>query len=566
MWSGVVSPIVSVWLPLFPIERLKRERATRKDGSIPDKSVPNDRPFALVGSEERGLALTAVNAACFRTGLTPGLGLADARAICPHLLTAPAAPEKDAEALLALARWSARFTPSLNVDGEDGLWLDVAGISHLFGGSRALLAEMERRLAALGFTARLALAETLGAAHALARFGTGSPIIIPQGKIEAALAPLRVEALRLEPDTTSLLRRLGLKRIGQLYDLPRSSLERRFHSRDAAEAVLLRLDQALGRREEPRSPLLPPLHFLARLPFAEPLITHDGIVAGLKHLAAELCADLTEASRGASRVMLVICRADGSTASIEAGLSAPTREAQHLLRLLLDKIETFDAGFGVDLMVLGARGTEPLLPAQTTLAATSGKAKSGLLIDCLANRLGTRVVRRLFPVQSHLPERAQKMRNVFAGLPSWTGPSPRKPPRPAFLFAKPEPVSVLAEIPEGPPVRFTWRRVTRRVIKSEGPERIAPEWWRELARVSNAPEAFASSEGGESQSRTVSLTPLPNLPHKGGGGASDKHASRPRDYYRIEDEDGCRYWIFREGLYQDNTDGMPAWYLHGVFG
>ena len=527
MWSGVVSPIVSVWLPLFPIERCKRERAHRKDGSLPDKFIPDDRPFALVGSEERGLVLTAVNAPCFRTGLAAGLGLADARAICPHLLTAPAAPDKDAGALLALARWSARFSPSLNVDGEDGLWLDAEGIPHLFGGSRVLLAEMERRLTERGFTARLALAETLGGAHAVARFGTGSPMIVPAGKIQAALAPLPVEALRLEPNTTSLLRRLGLKRIGQLYDLPRSSLERRFHSRDAAEAVLLRLDQALGRREEPRPPLLPPLHFLARLPFGEPLITHDGIVAGIKQLVAELETDLARASRGASRVMLVIYRADGSTGWIEAGLSAPTREAQHLLRLLLDKIETFDAGFGVDLMVLGASATEPLLPEQTSLAATSGKARSRLLIDRLANRLGTRVVRRLFPVQSHLPERAQKMRNVFAGLPSWTGPSPRNPPRPAFLFAKPEPVSVVAEIPEGPPVRFTWRRVTRRVMKSEGPERIAPEWWRELPAL-----------------------------RKG----------RPRDYYRIEDEDGCRYWIFREGLYQDNTDGMPAWYLHGVFG
>lgn len=525
MWSGAVSRIVSVWLPLFPIECLKRERASQ-GAPLADK-VPHDRPFALVGNEERRLVLTAVNASCLHVGLLAGFRLADARAICPHLLTAPAAPEKDAETLLALARWSTRFSPSLNVDGEDGLWLDAAGIPHLFGGPRALLAEMERRLAALGFTARIAFAETLGGAYALARFGSASSTMIPTGRIKGALATLPIEALRLEPNTTSLLRRLGLKRIGQLYDLPRASLERRFHSRDAVEAVLLRLDQALGRRDEPRAPLHPPLLFLARLPFAEPLITHDGIVAGLKHLAVELCADLAQANRGASRVALSLYRADGTTASIEAGLSAPTREAQHLIRLLLDRVEAIDAGFGVDLMLLGALATEKLLPEQTTLAATSGKAKAGLLIDRLANRLGTRVVRRLFPTQSHIPERAQKMRAVFAGLPSWTAPGPRKPPRPALLFAKPEPILVLAEIPEGPPVRFTWRRVTRRVIKSEGPERIAPEWWRELPAL-----------------------------RKG----------KPRDYYRIEDEDGGRYWLFREGLYQDSAEGVPAWYLHGVFG
>ena len=492
-------------------------------GSLP--ALPADRPFALVGSENRGLVLTAVNAPSAAIGLLPGGGLADARAICPHLVTAPAAPAKDAAALLALARWCGRFSPTLNVDGDDGLWLDIAGIPHLFGGTIAMLAEMERRLVSLGFTVRLALAETLGGAHALARFGASSPNIIPPGATAQALAPLPVEALRLEAETTSLLRRLGLKRIGQLYNLPRASLERRFHSKEAAAAVLLRLDQALGRRDEPSAPLLPPLHFSARLHFAEPLITHDGVVAGIVHLAASLCTDLTRDGHGASRVRLELYRTDGSVAAIDAGLSAPTREAKHLDRLLQDKVANIDLGFGVDVMVLGALATEPLLPAQTSLAVSNGKAQADLLIDRLANRLGARFVRRLFPVQSHIPEYAQKTKSVFAGPPTWAASTPQKPLRPALLFAKPEPVAVLAEILEGPPVRFTWRRVTRRVVKAEGPERIAPEWWRE----------FLSKE-------------------------------RPRDYYRIEDEDGHRYWLFREGLYRDGGDDMPAWFVHGVFG
>jgi protein ImuB len=515
-----MSRMVSVWLPALPIERLKRIRN--------GKPCPVDRPFALVGSADRGLVLTALNAAALRSGLIPGLGLADARAICPLLLTAPAEPEKDAACLLALARWSSRYSPSLNVDGEDGLWLDVSGVPHLFGGANALLDDMAKRFAHLGFTARLALAETLGGAHALARYGRVSSLIVPQGKIGEALASLPVEALRLAEEIVRLLKRLGLKRIGQLYDLPRASLERRFHSRETAEAVLHRLDQALGRREEPRSPLLPAPDYAARFPFPEPLITHEGVVAGLDHLAEKLCQALNLARRGARRLQLAIYRADGTSAVIDAGLSAPSREPSHLARLFADRVEAVDVGFGVDLMVLAALATEPLLPAQTAFTRREGRERQEPLIDRLASRLSGAAVRRLFSRESHIPERAQETRSALAGASPWSKPSPAKPPRPCLLFAEPEPVDVLAEIPEGPPARFTWRRVTRRVVKAEGPERISPEWWRELVRSSG---------------------------------------SRPRDYYRIEDEDGRRYWVFRAGLYQESdAKDLPTWFLHGVFG
>ncbi|MEZ5827055.1 MAG: DNA polymerase Y family protein [Hyphomicrobiales bacterium] len=517
-----MSRIVSVWLPHLAIERLNRERAAGHGAT--DTAVPDDRPFALVGSETRGLVLAAVNAISTRDGLLPGMGLADARAICPQLLTEPATPEHDAEALLALTRWASRYSPTLNTDGDDGLWLDITGVAHLFGGEAALLDDLAHRLERAGFTARLGLAETLGGAHAFARFANSSPSIVPDGKIADALASFPVEALRLESDVSGLLRKLGLKRISQLCDLPRASLEQRFHSKEVAQAVLLRLDQALGCRAEKRTSLLPLPDFVARLPFAEPLITHDGILAGLDHLAITLCRTLTNAGRGARRVVLWAARADGSTATIEAGLSAPSRAPFHLVRLLKDKIEDIDMGFGVDLMTLAALATEPLLPSQTSLSDAAEDARPETLIDTIANRLGAGAVRRLFPRASHVPERAQSLRNAFAGLPAWTDDAPPKPPRPPLLLTRPEPLSVLAEIPEGPPARFTWRRVSRRVVKAEGPERIAPEWWR----------ALLSNE-------------------------------RPRDYYRIEDEDGCRYWVFREGLYQEGADGPPCWFLHGVF-
>ena len=539
-----MSRFVSILLPHLPIERLQRERAANHTAPLED-----DRPLALVGNAERGLVISAVNAAGLREGLFPGLGLADARAICPTLLTLPAAPKQDREVLLDLARWaSCRYSPSLNEDGDDGLWLDITGVPHLFGGERALLADLAGRLARAGFTARLALAETLGAAHALARYARSSSIIVPQGEIEAALAPLPVEALRFEPEIVTLLKRLGLKRIGQLYALPRTSLERRFHAKETAEAVLLRLDQALGRRNEPRVPLLPAPDFVARLPFPEPLITHDGVTGALDHLTSALCAKLARAGRGCRRLALWVARADGSSTVIEAGLSAPSREPSHLLRLIEDKVETLDMGFGVDLLSLAALVTETLAPAQTSLAEANGKTGPEALIDRLINRLGARSVRRLLPKASHIPELAQSLRSALAGPSFWPEPALPKPPRPPLLFTRPEPLTVLAEIPEGPPARFTWRHVTRRVTKAEGPERIAPEWWRIPSPSKGALPANQAD-------------PLPSPPPFRG-----REKARPRDYYRIEDENGHRYWVSREGLYQENAGGAPGWYLHGVFG
>jgi protein ImuB len=503
--------MISVWLPLLPLERLKR-----------DRSVPDDRPFALVGQAERGLLLTAINARSESEGLFTGQALADARAICPRLLTAPADPAQDARALLALARWAGRYSPHRNGDGLDGLRLEITGIPHLFGGEAALLADLATRLAGLGFTARLALAPTLGAAHALARFARAPRTIVPPGKMRAALAALPIEALRLAPPIVSLLKRLGLKRIGQLYDLPRASLQHRFPAKDAAEAVLLRLDQALGTKEEPSRPLLPAPCHVAQAAFPEPLITAEGVAASLDRLAATLCATLMRKQAGAKRVRLAIHRSDGSVIEIEAGFSAPARDPQHLLLLLQDKVANLDVGFGIELMRLEAHVVEPLPLAQTTLVEPQRKESAATLVDRLANRLRPQAVQRLLLAQSHVPERAQTSRSAIACASSW-GVLPTKPPRPPLLLSDPEPLDVVAEIPEGPPARFIWRRVTRRVVKAEGPERIAPEWWRETQ-------------------------------------------ARPRDYYRIEDDDGRRYWVFREGLYRESAGDLPRWYLHGVFG
>ena len=307
------------------------------------------------------------------------MGLADARAICPHLLTLPSAPDRDEATLRALARLCVRYSPTLNTCGDDGLWLDITGVPHLFGGEAELLASIAQVFRSLGFSAQLALAPTLGAAHALARFGREIRIIVPDGGVDAALQHLPVEALRLDPDVTRLLKRLGLKRIGQLYELPRASLERRFHSKDAAEAVLLRLDQARGTKQEKRAPLFPPRRYEAALAFAEPLVSHEGIITVLELITADLCQKLARGRMGARKLKLRIDRADGSCTEIEAGLSAPSREFPHLLRLLQEKLANLDMGFGVDRMGLAAFVAEPLPLTQVSLRRGAREIIAGAL-------------------------------------------------------------------------------------------------------------------------------------------------------------------------------------------
>ena len=527
-------------------------------------AAPDDRPFALVATGAHGVTITAVNRRAGAEGVRVSQSLADARAALPGLLTRLAEPARDRAALLALARWSGRYGPARNVDGEDGLWIDITGVAHLFAnrerrGARAadsgeagLLADLVRRLSAFGLTARAGLADTPGAAFALARFappGQGRAVIAPAGGTHTALAGLPVEALRLEVETVILLKRLGLRRIGQLYDLPRAALARRFRAlpgpRQAAagssamsDTVLTRLDQALGRVPEPQRSLAePPVHLVRRV-FSEPLVSAAGIEAAVAELATELCALLDDAAEGAGRLRLCLYRADGTVAEIRAGTSGPCREPRHILKLLAEKLSSLDAGFGLDGLTLEATSVERLAAMQPTLAARleeGDRADPALLIDRLANRLGAERVFRLAACESHIPERAERRVPAFARAPADLPAAPRPALRPPFLFPAPEPIAVVAEVPDGPPVRFTWRRLSHRVTKATGPERIAPEWWRPLARASGAEEEAA--------------------------------APRSRDYYCLEDDRGARYWVFRAGLYsREAEEGPPVWYMHGLFG
>ncbi len=417
--------------------------------------------------------------------------------------------------------------------GGGGVLLDITGCAHLFGGEAELLADLVGRLERQGVAARAAIADTAGAAWAIARFGGEASRVVPPDGQRQALAPLPAAALRLASETVAGLERLGLRRIGDLYALPRAPLARRF-----GLPLCRRLDQALGSLDEPLSPRLPSPPWRLQLAFAEPVAAPGDIAAGLERLLAALCRRLEEETKGARRLVFALYRVDGTVGRAEIGTSAPVRDPQHLARLFAEKLERLDPGLGLDLMTLTAPVVEDCAPLQASLldavhddgaSQIAARAELGALVDRLANRLGFAQVRRLVPVASHLPERAQRalpahapdgaLAAAKASAAAWR----RAQPRPLRLFVRPQPIDAVAPVPDDPPLLFRWRQELHRIRRADGPERIAAEWWRDGAPA----------------------------------------GAELRDYYRVEDESGRRFWLFREGLYDPAQ--TPRWFLHGLF-
>jgi protein ImuB len=511
--------------------RANARAEARQDGSAP----PEDAPFALVDRGARGLVLHALNPAARALGLSRGQTHADARAIAPQLVSATAEPGRDLEALKRLALWAERFSPAVAADGalsaQEGLFLDMTGGAHLFGGEAALLAELRGRLAKAAIPARVAIADTPGAAWALARLSPAPETIAPAGRTREAIANLPLEGLRLEADALVLLRRFGLKRIDELYGLPRAGLARRFRG-EAGLRLVERLDQAMGAAPEPLDPVRPATAYRASLVFAEPVTHIEGVAWRLPDLARALGEQLERDGRGVRRLVLIGFRVDGRTTSLEASLSAPAAAPGHMIRLLREKgLEHLDLGFGIDALMLAARQAEPLSARQGEMGGDSQPCSPealAALIDRLQARLGEGAVRRPEARESWVPERSEVWRRAGPDAPPASVVVEDRP-RPILLLDPPEPVQTTAGLPDGPPIQFTWRRAPRRVVKAQGPERLGAEWWR--------------SEPGLM-----------------------KRPARTRDYYRVEDDQGRRYWLFREGLYdREDADHAPSWWLHGVF-
>jgi len=468
--------------------------------------------------------------------------LTDAKARLPALAHEPADLAGDSAALHRLAAWCLRYSPFTAADGGDGLLIDATGCAHLFGGEEAMLIRIERDAAKAGFTARTGMAETLGAAHALARFaGERESRIAPPGGLRESLEGLPVEALRLDEKTVLLLRRLGLERIGALYALPRRALARRFRSKAAGEAVMRRLDQALGHEGEAVSPLHPTPAFRVSAGFAEPVTEEDFLPEIFRRLAEDLKPLLEREGEGGTRWGFRALRVDGGAASFTFRTAAPVRESGHLVRLFRERLgqpdHGFDLGPGAEHFLLSAEETAPFDAAQSAFAGRDHEkgeetARLAALADRLMARFGETRVKRQEPCPSHIPERAasvkgfsHEMRGREAGWQAARVHAPSQ--RPLRLLPRPEPIEVMAEVPDGPPLRFRFRKAMHQVARAEGPERITPEWWR-----------------------------LEN-------GVFDEI----RDYYRIEDVSGRRYWVFRAGLYEGPQAGdrVPSWFMHGFF-
>ena len=518
--------------------------------------------------------ITAANPRAIRAGLASGMPLADGRAIVPGLVVHPADPTADARALEGLARWADRFTPRVMPDGVHTLFLDIAGCARLFGGEEALMASLRTALEDFGLTARLALADTPGAAWALAHYGPEDPVVVPSGAGAAglmdALAELPVAALRLSDDVAAGLVSFGLDRICTLSVMESVKLIRRF----GVEPVR-RLQQALGQVDEPIIPLRPPPPREAHRAFAEPISTAAAIRAAVDGLLDDLCLELSRSGEGARRLHLVCHRVDGDQRSLTVGTSRPLRRKKPLMGLFAEKLEQVDPGFGIDEIVLATDVVETIDEVQgewggegavryraadrvatsparyraadeedrvampTARYRAEDEEELADLLDRLGNRFGFGRIGRPMPRQSWLPERAAHREPPLSGgngsaghgsgVPHGLSPAEQRAPaadwpedrrRPLRLLSPPEPVEVVTAEPGGLPLGFRRQGRSHQLRAVEGPERLECEWWRE-----DAPR---------------------------------------RDYYLVEDEMGCRYWLFQEG--GQGPGRVTCWFLHGIFG
>ncbi|AYG96397.1 DNA polymerase Y family protein [Brevundimonas naejangsanensis] len=475
----------------------------------------------MVEKIKGALRLAAIDPGAARAGLSPGMTLADARARTPVLRTIVHRPRADDALLAAALEDFGRFSPMVALDPPHGLMLDVTGCAHLFGGEAGLMRAAQARAGRAGLQVRCALADTPQAARALARFGPGG--VFDRDVARPALRRLPVAALELAEKDEQALRRAGLKRLGDLDDRPRAPLAARFGIDFPA-----RLARLLGDEDVRITPHRPPAPIIVDRVFFEPISAPEDVERVLSDLLADAADQLDQASQGGRAFQAGFYRIDGATRRITVRTGRPTRDAGAILRLFRERLAALETplepGFGFDQMRMAVPVVERLAPAQTGLAGEPpGDEDLNRLIDRLTARLGPEAVLRFQPLGSHLPERAA--RTVPASAPAdgadWPAPSPEDPPlRPLHLFNPPQPVETLAEAPDGRPFQFRWRRVSHRVVLAEGPERIAGEWWR-------APD------------------------------------QKTRDYYRVEDRQGRRFWLFRQGLYGETDE--PRWFIHGLF-
>jgi protein ImuB len=515
------SRLLSLWLCRLSTDRIAR---TREESP--------EHPIVVYGKRGNVELLVAVDAAAEALGLAPGLALAQARTMHPDFAAVEEDAEADSRLLETIADWCLRYTPLAACDPPDGLLLDIGGCAHLYGGEGALITDLGARLERTGFAYSLAVAGSIGTAWAAAHYG--KPASYPNGAERELLGPLPLAALRLDGAIIASLARVGLKRIGDIVDLPRSPLAARF-----GIDLLRQLDRALGTELEPLNPRLPVAPYAAEQRFAEPIAREDDVLGTVERLAGRLKVALERCGDGARRIELALFRTDGEVRRIAAGCSRPLRDPRDIRALFAERLtalaDALDPGFGFDMARLSVPVAEPCPPEQIDIGGTAKDGETDRLVDRLSARLGASRVRKLIAQDSHIPEIAAASVPAQVGRAKGWGEFRRfraetkLSPRPLRLLPRPESIEAVAEVPDGPPLRFRWRRALHEVIAAEGPERIEGAWW--------------SEHGGH---------PSGNL---------------ARDYFRVEDKAGLRFWLFRSGLYRDLTQGAaaPSWFLHGTY-
>lgn len=474
-----------------------------------------DVPFVLAGPERNRIVIRAANALAQAQGVHTGMAAADAKAIVTNLKVLDDIPDQPLKLLKALGEWCIRYTPIIAMDLPDGLVLDVTGCTHLWGGERACLKEIVTRLRSKGYDVRGAMADTVGTAWAVARFGKVKAIIA-EGEQQDALLSLPPAALRLEPLILDRLHKLGFYTISKFIGLGRTAMRRRF-----GDGFLLRLNQALGTENEPLQLLQPIEPYSERLPCLEPINTAVGIEIAIKTLLENLCRRLAGEGKGIRTAILKCYRLDGQLVTAAIGTNNATHNISHLFKLFELKIATIEPALGIELFTLESPKAEDVEPEQEILWVPEDcsltDSRLAELLDRLTNKIGASAIHRYLPQEHYWPERSIKTTISLKEKPTTAWRTDR--PRPSILLPLPERIDVTSIVPDYPPMLFIYKNKTHHVKKADGPERIEREWW------------------------------LDQGDH--------------RDYYQVEDEVGQRYWLFRSGHY--SADNKPQWYIHGFF-
>jgi protein ImuB len=492
---------LSIWFPYFATDRMARLHPELKD-----------KPFLLYAPERGRMVVKASSKTLSKEGIFPGMVVADVRAILPSVEVFSDDPAAENKLLKNLAEYCFRYTPTVATDSPDGLILDISGCAHLWGGELPYLKTITARFRNGGYYVRAAIADTIGTAWAVARYGSNHPIVEPGAQTEA-LFPLPPAALRPDGATLQRLEKLGFRETGQLIRIPRSNLRRRF-----GDSLLTRLGQALGTEHETLQPVQSTPVYQERLPCLEPIRTAKGIEIALKRLLEMLCERFFREGKGMRTGVLQGYRIDGEIEQISIGTNRASRNAAHLFKLFELKIPEIEPALGIELFTLEATLVEDVSEIQEALWNTGSNNPKAVaeLLDNIAGKVGMQAIHRYLPQDYHWPERSVKEIGNMEEQPETEWRTDR--PRPLHLLPEPEPVEVMVALPDYPPLHFRYNGKIIRVAKADGPERIEQEWW--------------------------------------------LRTGPPRDYYRVEDENGARYWLFRLGLYGNKK---PRWFLHGFF-